>query len=79
MVRLKKVMVLKNGVLREIREALGLTQVEMSESCNVSNPTYQYWELGINNPRNESIDKLALFLEKNEKSGENFDIFMINE
>lgn len=66
MVKSKKVLVLKNEVLLEIRKTLGLSQVKMAELCNVSSPTYQYWELGVNNPSEDSIDKLALLLKDNE-------------
>lgn len=66
-IKRKKVVVLKNDVLLKIRKQLGLSQVKMAELCNVASPTYQYWELGFNNPRQESIDKLAILLEENEE------------
>ncbi|HEM3629938.1 TPA: helix-turn-helix transcriptional regulator [Streptococcus suis] len=47
--------------LKQLRLEAGLTQKQMAEYLNTSQPAYQNWEKGIRNPGKESIEKLTNF------------------
>lgn len=45
--------------LREQRNKLGLTQIDIARTCNISITTYQYWERGaLQKISQENVRKL---------------------
>lgn len=47
--------------LKLLRKNAGLTQKDMAQHFQTSQPSYQAWESGKRNPNKESIEKLATF------------------
>ncbi|WP_449451488.1 helix-turn-helix domain-containing protein [Streptococcus suis] len=47
--------------LKKLRTEAGLTQKQLAEYLNTSQPAYQNWEKGIRSPGKESIEKLTNF------------------
>lgn len=47
--------------LKQLRLEAGLTQKQMAEYLNTSQPAYQNWEKGLRSPSKESLEKLAEF------------------
>jgi transcriptional regulator with XRE-family HTH domain len=45
--------------IREARQALGLSQVELAERVRVSQPTIAHWEQGTHTPRQLALARLA--------------------
>lgn len=48
--------------LKQCREKSGLTQKEMANKIGVSDVSYQYYELGIRNPKIKTIRRIELVL-----------------
>lgn len=51
--------------LKEYREKAGFTQKEMAKKIGVSDISYQYYELGIRNPRGKNVKRMELILNTN--------------
>jgi len=49
--------------LKFLREELGLKQIELSEKLNMSNSTYNNYEIGIRTPDIETIKIIANFFD----------------
>lgn len=47
--------------LKTLRKNAGLTQKDMAQHFQTSQPSYQAWESGKRNPNKTSLDKLATF------------------
>lgn len=47
--------------LKTLRKNAGLTQKDMAQHFQTSQPSYQAWESGKRNPNKASLDKLATF------------------
>lgn len=47
--------------LKQLRIEANLTQKQMAETMNTSQPSYQNWEKGTRNPSKENLEKLANF------------------
>ena len=54
--------------LKALREEAALTQVELAESCGVSEMTVYYWEQGQKRPRPGNVRKLAEALHTTRKT-----------
>lgn len=50
--------------LKEIRNKLGMTQVEVARAVGVSLSTYLLWERGVSNPNEENAKKLKEVLDQ---------------
>ncbi len=48
--------------LKERRNALGITQIELAEKVGVSMMTIQLWERGALNPRKENEERLEFVM-----------------
>ena len=48
--------------LKECREKAGFTQKEMAKKIGVSDISYQYYELGIRNPKPKAVKRMELVL-----------------
>lgn len=48
---------------KELREGLGLTQLEVSKKVGVSRMSYRNWEDGSCNPTDDNLQKLKKVLE----------------
>lgn len=48
--------------LKECREKAGFTQKEIAKNIGVSEISYQYYELGIRNPKERTVKRLELVL-----------------
>ena len=51
--------------LKEIRERKGLTLQDVAKNCGVSYSTISKYESEINNPSDETVDKICLLLKIN--------------
>ena len=51
--------------LKECREKAGFTQKEMAKKIGVSDISYQYYELGIRNPKPKAVKRMELILNIN--------------
>ena len=51
--------------LKQYREKAGYTQKVMAEKLGVSCISYQYYELGIRNPKEKTIKRMELILDTN--------------
>ena len=47
--------------LKKLRKEAGLTQKQLAEYLNTSQPAYQNWEKGVRSPGKESIERLTNF------------------
>lgn len=51
--------------LKQFREKAGFTQKEMAKKISVSDISYQYYELGIRNPKAKTVRRIELILNTN--------------
>lgn len=49
--------------LKQCRENAGLTQKEMAKRIGVSDISYQYYELGIRNPKEKTVSRIELVID----------------
>ena len=54
-----------NKKLKQFREKAGFTQKEMAKRIGVSDISYQYYELGIRNPKSKTVKRIELVLNTN--------------
>ena len=45
--------------IREARKAKGFTQKQLGEACGIAEPTIRRYELGMLNPKFETLQKIA--------------------
>lgn len=53
--------------LREARSRAGLTQFDCARHCSVSVNSYQYWERGISEPKEDRKNLICTFLGLNKE------------
>lgn len=58
-------MKIDNRKLKEYREKSGFTQKEMAKKIGVSDISYQYYELGIRNPKENVVKRIEIILGTN--------------
>lgn len=58
-------MKIDNRKLKEYREKSGFTQKEMAKKIGVSDISYQYYELGIRNPKEKVVKRIEIILGTN--------------
>jgi DNA-binding transcriptional regulator YiaG len=56
--------------LKEIRKALGISQMNLARKVGVSLLTIQLWENGVSNPNKENEKKLKKVLDELKNKGE---------
>jgi transcriptional regulator with XRE-family HTH domain len=56
----------RSGRAAEIREAAGLSQVEVAKFCRVSPGAVSRWEAGLRVPRGQAAKKLGVLLGKDQ-------------
>jgi transcriptional regulator with XRE-family HTH domain len=56
--------------LKEIRKALGISQMNLARKVGVSLLTIQLWENGVSNPNKENEEKLKKVLDELKNKGE---------
>ena len=56
-------MKIDNKKLKHCREEAGFTQKDMAKKIGVSNISYQYYEMGIRNPKKKTLKRIELILE----------------
>ncbi len=56
--------------LKEIRKALGISQMNLARKVGVSLLTIQLWENGVSNPNKENEEKLKKVLAELKNKGE---------
>ncbi|MDQ8759074.1 helix-turn-helix domain-containing protein [Streptococcus ruminantium] len=49
--------------LKQLRKEKGLTQKELAQLLNISQPAYAQWERNIKNPTQENLSQLAQILD----------------
>lgn len=49
--------------LKTLRKEAGLTQIEVANQFNISQPAYAQWETGKKRPSAETLEKFAKFFE----------------